>query len=122
MKVSEVFVSNVHHALRAVTMPASERNIGQFLTGVIDGPGAGGCEGETAQHDDEDEDGEGTDREEDIPPRPKKRKRAAKAMSITKLHVGPYYMYHIIKLLSEKTFMDLIVCRNFLPPKFGWEM
>ena len=93
MKVSEVFVHNVHHALRAVTMPTSERDIGQFLTGSIGGePTAGGCEGESDEPNeehDEDEDGGGTDREQDTPPKPKKRKRAAKVISITKLNVGP---------------------------------
>lgn len=68
-------------------MPTSEREIGQFLTGPIDGePTAGGCEGEAG---DEDEDGGGTDREEDAPPKPKKRKKAAKLISVTKLNVGP---------------------------------
>lgn len=69
-------------------MPISERDIGQFLAGTIDGPDAGSCEGETDERD-EDEDGGWTDREEDTPPNPKKVKRAAKAISITKLHVGP---------------------------------
>ena len=93
MKVSEVFVHNVHHALRAVTMPTSERDIGKFLTGPIGGePTVGGCEGETDgcnKERDEDEDGGGTDREEDTPPKPKKSKRAAKVISVTKLNVGP---------------------------------
>ena len=90
MKVSEIFVSNVYHALRVVTMPTSERDIGQFLMGPIDSePTAGGCEGEAVNKEhDEDIDGGGTDREEDTPPKPKKRKRAAKVVSITKLNVG----------------------------------
>ena len=93
IKVSEVFVSNVHHALRAVTMPTSERDIGQFLTGPTDGEPASGCEGETDEYDEDhdDEDG-GSEREEDEPPRPKKRKRAAKATSVTKLHVSRFLM------------------------------
>jgi hypothetical protein len=82
MKISEVFVSNVYHALRVVTMPTSERDIGQFLTGAIDGgPRAGGCEEEADEHN-KDDDGD------DTPPRPKRRKRAAKVIVVTKLNVG----------------------------------
>lgn len=92
-KLSEVFISNAYHALRAVTMPTSEEDIGKFLTGPIDGePTASSWEGEADDHSkdhDEDEDGGGTDREDDAPPKPKRRKRAAKVIIVTKLNVGP---------------------------------
>ena len=103
VEVSEDFVSNIHHALRAVTMPTAERDIGNFLTDPIvseatsDG---GDGEGDELDEDGGDEDKE-SDREEDAPPKPKKKRRASKASSVTQLHVRWSYDSIVVDSMSE---------------------
>lgn len=89
VKVSEVFVANVHCALKVVSMPTSEKDIGQFLTGPLEqtcSDSEGDKSGESDRERDED-DGE-SDKEEDSPPKAKKSKRELKAMSVRSLHVS----------------------------------
>ena len=81
-RVSESFVTNVHHALKLVSMPASEKDICHFLIGDCEDTcfqTDGGLSDD--DHGDENED----DSKEERPPRSKKKK---KEMKIKSLHVG----------------------------------
>ena len=76
VKVSEIFVTNVYHALKLVSMPTSEKNIGNFLSGNFEQTcfqSAGGRD-----HVDEGEDNSG----EDKPPKRKKIKCEMKIKSL----------------------------------------
>ena len=82
VKLSDVFVTNVHYALNIVSMPTSEKDIGQYLTGTFDQT----CDHDEVNPSDEeqsDKDGD-CDEGEDKPPRPKKRR---KQLNITSLRV-----------------------------------
>ena len=88
VKVSEVFVANVHSALKVVSMPTSEKDIGQFLTGPLEqtcSDSEGDKSGEGDRECDEDD---GESDKEDSPPKAKKSKRELKAMSVRSLHVS----------------------------------
>ena len=61
VEVSEGFVSNIHHALRAVTMPTAERDIGNFLTDPIVSEAT--SDGGDGEGDELDEDGGDEDKE-----------------------------------------------------------
>lgn len=79
VKVSEWFVTNVHHSLKLVSMPASEKEICHFFIGS--------CEETCFQTDDHVNDMEHGDEikddsKEGRPPRRKKKKREIKIKSL----------------------------------------
>ena len=98
VKVLEVFVANVHCTLKVVSMPTSEKDIGQFLTGPLERICSGGEGDKSGESDRERDEDDGESDKEDSPPKAKKGKRELKAMSVRSLHVSlsvhVYYMSH----------------------------